>query len=131
MRPWMFGLALLAACASADRPDESGLTQEQKVDLVERYYACAKAGDTKCIEATLHPAFRTIEGKALVARDTHAVQLADALSRNRLEARILPHEGGEIWAVELWTSPHGQNRSLVQSFLFRDRLIRRKSGLGS
>ncbi len=124
-------LVVLAACSSADRPDDSGLTHAQKVELVERYYACARAGDAACVQATLHPDFRAVEGKDYIPRGTHAVQLAGALERNRLEARVLPHEGREVWAVELWTSRHGQNRSMVQSFLFRDRLIRQKTGLES
>lgn len=124
-------LAMLAACSNADRPDESGLTQAQKVELVERYYACAQAGDAVCVQATLHPDFRALEGDAFIPRGPHALQLASVLEQSRVEARILPHEGGEIWVAELWTSRHGQNRSMVQSFLFRDRLIRQKSGLGS
>jgi|GEM_PF-4122102 len=128
-RSSVLAFAALAACSGADGSDESGLTQAQKVELVERYYACARERDAACVQATLHPAFKAIEGAAHIPRGAHAAQLAGALERNRLEARILPHEGGEIWATELWTSPYGQNRAVVQSFLFRDRLIRQKSGL--
>lgn len=122
---------LLAGCAAVDRPDESGLTNAEKAELVERYYACAHEGDAVCVQATLHPEFRSVEGQAFVPRGPHAAQFTELLTRNRLDARVLPHKGRELWAVELWTSPHGQNRSYVRSFLFEDRLIREKSAIES
>lgn len=123
---------MLSACASADDPDASGLNAAQKVELVEQYYACARQQDSRCVGATLHPAFRAA-GEAAIgdARAEHAQALTRRLTSARVEARILPHEGAEVWVVEVWNDRHGTTTSLLRAFSFDERLIRQKTVLAT
>lgn len=122
----------LSACSSADNPDASGLNAAQKTELVEQYYACARQQDSRCVGATLHPQFRAA-GEAAIgdARTLHAEAMTRRLSSARVEARILPHEGAEVWVVEVWNDKHGTTTSLLRAFSFDDRLIHRKTVLAT
>jgi hypothetical protein len=120
----------LAACSSADRPDESGLTAAEKGELVERYYACAREHDARCLRGTLHPVFEATDDPAgTMAASAHAETMIAMLRGSRVETRVLPHEGAEVWVVELWIDRHGGASNRLRSFAFEDRSIRRKSAL--
>jgi len=125
-------VAALAGCSSADDPDASGLNAQQKTELVERYYACARQQDLRCVTATLHPDFRAAaEAAGADVRSGHADAMTHRLATARVEARILPHEGEDVWVVELWNDRHGRTTSLLRAFSFDDRLIVRKTVLGT
>ena len=125
-------LLLLAACTPADAPDESGLTQAAKRELVERYYACAREGDPSCVRTTLHPRFEaTDHPSGPVSGAAHAETLVAQLQRARVESRIMPHEASDVWVVEMWVDKHGSAASRLRTFTFEDRLIRNKAALGS
>lgn len=130
--PALFAAALLAlgACASGERPDESGLTPTEKSELVQRYYACARQADAGCVRETLHPEFQASDhpaGPMLAAE--HADTMVTSLRRSRVEARVLPREGEEVWVVELWIDRHGSTSNRLRAFSFDDRLIRAKTAL--
>jgi len=122
----------MVGCASADDPDASGLNARQKTELVERYYACARQQDARCVTATLHPDFRAAaEPSGADARTGHAEAMTRRLETARVESRILPHEGEDVWVVELWNDRYGKTSSLLRAFSFDDRLIRRKTVLAT
>jgi hypothetical protein len=125
-------LLSLGACASGERPDDSGLTSSEKSQLVERYYACARQGDAVCVRDMLHPEFQASENPgAPVAGAAHAQDMIGMLQRARVEARVLPHQGEEVWVTELWIDRHGSTASRLRTFSFADRLIRAKTVLGT
>ena len=109
------GLALLAGCA--ERPDESGLTADAKKALVERYYACSKAGDFACIADTLHPDFVDRTSPHAASARAHAKAFALDATGNRFEVTVNAGETG-VWAVELWTTKAGRTYNLLRSFDF-------------
>ena len=120
----------LGACSSGDRADESGLTSAEKGELVQRYYACARAADDGCVLDTLHPDFQASDHPAgAMAGAAHAENLVAMLRRSRVEARVLPQEGAEVWVVELWIDRHGAVSNRLRAFSFDDRLIRGKTAL--
>lgn len=97
---------------------------------MERYYACARRQDARCLSATLHPDFRAAgEVAGGDTRSGHAEVMTRRLATARVESRILPHEGEEVWVVEVWNDRHGATTSLLRSFSFADRLIRSKASL--
>lgn len=123
---------MLAGCSTADGPDASGLDAQQRTELVERYYACARQQDARCLAATLHPDFRAAaEAAGADVRSGHAVAMARRLGSARVEPRILPHEGEDVWVVEVWNDRYGKTTSLLRAFTFDDRLILRKTVLGT
>lgn len=123
-------LLSLAGCASGERPDDSGLTPREKGELVDRYYACAREGDAGCVRDMLHPEFRASDNPGgPVAGAVHAAEIVGMLRRARVEARLLPHEGNEVWVVELWIDRHGSTSSRLRTFSFADRRIRAKTAL--
>lgn len=125
-------VATTTACSSGAGPDATGLDAAGKAELVERYYSCARERDARCVTATLHPDFRAAaETAGADARNGHAEAMTRRLEHARIEARILPHEGEEIWVVEVWNDRHGQTTSLLRAFTFDDRLILRKTVLGT
>lgn len=122
--------AALSACSSADDADASGLTAAERTALVERYYACAREQDVRCITGTLHPDFVAPgEIAAAQSRAGHGATMASRLVSAKLESRVLPHEGAEVWVVEVWNDRHGATTSLLRTFTFSDRLIRSKTSL--
>ena len=124
-------LLALAACSSAEQPDESGLTAVEKRALVDRYYACARAADQRCVRDTLHPEFVATDHPAgPMTRAVHAETMVLELRKSRVEARIMPHEASDVWVVELWIDKHGASHSRLRAFSFEDRLIRSKTALG-
>ena len=123
-------LFALGACASGERPDESGLTPAEKSELVQRYYACARQADAGCMYETLHPDFQASDDPAgAMTSARHVDTMVASLRRSRVEARVLPHEGEEVWVVELWIDRHGSTSNRLRAFRFDDRLIRAKTGL--
>jgi hypothetical protein len=108
-------LSLVAGCG--DRPDESGLTAAAKKALVERYYACAAAGDFACVADTLHPQFADATAPEPASPRAHAKAFALDATRNRFEATVNGGETG-VWAVELWTTKAGRTYNLLRSFDF-------------
>ncbi|MDO9487812.1 MAG: hypothetical protein Q7J32_05515 [Sphingomonadaceae bacterium] len=126
-------LAVTAAgCSTADDPDASGLNAAEKAELVERYYACARQQDARCVTATLHSDFRAeAEAAGADVRSGHAGAMTGRLASARVELRILPHEGEDVWVVELWNDRYGRTTSLLRAFTFDDRLILRKSVLAT
>lgn len=130
--PAALAAGVLSACSSANDVDASGLTAAQKTELVERYYACARQQDARCVTATLHPEFRA-EGEAVAAasRAGHGEAMTYRLTTARLEARILEHEGPDVWVVEVWNDRHGATTSLVRAFSFDTSLIHKKAVLAT
>lgn len=125
-------LVSLGACASGESPDESGLTSAEKSQLIGRYYACAREGDAGCVRDILHPEFQASDNPgAPVAGAAHAQAIVAMLERARVEARVLPHEGEEVWVAELWIDRHGSTASRLRTFSFADRRIRTKTVLGT
>ena len=123
-------LLALGACTSGDRRDESGLTPSEKSQLVSRYYACAREGDAGCVRNILHPDFQASDNPGgPVEGAVHAAEIVSMLQRARVEARVLPHEGDEVWVVELWIDRHGSTSSRLRTFSFADRRIRAKTAL--
>ncbi len=123
---------MVTACASGDEPDATGLNAAEKAQLVERYYACAREQDAPCVTRTLHPDFRAAaEAAGADTRSGHAEAMTRRLATARIESRLLPHEGAEVWVVEVWNDRHGQTTSLLRAFSFDDRLILRKTVLGT
>jgi hypothetical protein len=125
------GAAALAACSPAE-PDRTGLSAEARAALVERYYGCARQQDSGCVLATLHPEFHaTGETADAGSRGGHAEAMARRLGHARVEVRFLPHEGTDLWVVELWNDRHGVTTSLLRSFTFENGLIRSKTVLAT
>ncbi len=85
--------------------------------------------------ATLHPDFRAAaEAAGADARNGHGEAMTRRLRTARIEPRILPREPGEgedVWVVEVWNDEHGRTTSLLRAFGFADRLIVRKTVLGT
>ncbi|MFC3713425.1 hypothetical protein ACFOMD_12635 [Sphingoaurantiacus capsulatus] len=128
----MIAAALLAACSPGEAPDASGLTGEEKVALVQRYYACAREQNTPCVAATLHPDFRAAaEAAGADARQGHAEAMSRRLATSRVESRVLDQDGAEVWVVEVWNDKHGATTSLLRNFTFESGLIRAKTVLAT
>lgn len=123
-------LAALAACASPDDPDASGLNAAEKRALVERYYACATAGRASCVRDTLHPAFEATDHRAGPMNGAvHAETLLTELRRSRVDPHLLPHDGAEVWVTELWIDRYGGASNRLRAFGFAERRIRTKTPL--
>lgn len=128
----IIGATALTACSSVDEADASGLTAGERSALVGRYYSCARQQDVSCVTATLHPDFTAPDEVAAArSRSGHGPMMASRLVSAKVEARILPHKGAEVWVVEVWNDRHGATTSLLRSFSFADGLIRSKTSLTS
>lgn len=80
----------------------------------------------------LHPEFLASDDSGPpLAGAAHAQAIVAMLERSRVEARVLPHEGEDVWVAELWIDRHGSTSSRLRAFSFADRRIRAKAVLGT